>query len=914
MRKAVCSIVSKNYLAAARVLMDGVARNEPDADRIVLLVDRVDGAFDPHRENFRLLLSTALPIPDSSWFHFKYTILELNTAVKPFLMERLLQEGYDAVVYLDPDIQVHSPLDEVWRALRSSNAVLTPHLDQPVEDGKFPGEIDILRTGAYNLGFIGLRRSPQTVEFVRWWGRRLERYCVVNLSSGLFVDQKWMDLLPGMLEPVEVVRHPGYNVAYWNIHGRLVEKTGGSFTVNGQPLCFFHFSGFHPRRPERFSKHQNRFELADLPEGVRTLCAGYANSLLAAGFDETAKWPYAYGSFQDGKPIVDIGRRVWWEMPELVREIADPFGVEGGKRIREVWNEMIPDPAGRWSGFSRLGWWLFESWPEARVLMPDPFGADRLRVLHWLVDSIRLEWSVPEEYFTPIRASISILSRFPGQELPEELLQRLSGDPSWHLPGAARTIHSSRSDLKQTFPDPAGKDRAAYIQWLLTFGRLEHRLPPQVISTLKREWHAALSDMPATRSLPLRARFAAMKAATAWRGRQQLAAQKRAAGGARPQALRRTPLPSAGPLAGINLVGYARAEMGVGESVRAAARAARAAGLEVALCGVEAHPKYRATDLSAGSFADSLPFPVTVLCVNADQTGAIMSQIRSRLDATRYRIGVWAWELEQFPERWMGAFDLLDEVWAPSDFCRTAIAAVSPKPVLRIPHAIELLPDAAVSRESLGMPRSSLTVLYVFDAMSVMARKNPLAAVQAFRQAFGPDDDVSLILKVSHSSAAPEAMAQLRQACAGTKATIIDRVMDRVEVASLIRHADIVLSLHRSEGFGLTLAEAMSAGKLVICTGYSGNMDFTMPGSALPTNYSLVPVGEGNEPYDESALWAEPDIEHAAALLRQAHLDPAMRLRIGEEAERRIRRDLSPQAVGLMMRRRLEALHRRLRD
>lgn len=914
MRKALCTIVSKNYLAAARVLMEGAARHAPDVDRVVLLVDRVEGCFDPARENFRVLLSEELAIPDSRWFHFRYSILELNTAVKPFLIERLLEEGYDSVVYLDPDIQIHSPLDEIWQGLENHNAVLTPHLDRPIDDDKYPSEIDILRTGAYNLGFIGLRRSSETLEFVRWWARRMERYCVVDLAGGLFVDQKWMDLLPGLLEPVRILRHPGYNVAYWNIHGRHMAGSEGAYTVNGQPLKFFHFSGFHPRQQDRFSKHQNRFKLEQLPAASQSVCAGYAKALLDAGFDETSRWPYFYGHFDDGRPVIDTGRKIWWEMPSVVREVADPFSTQGATRIREAWNEMIPDPAGLWSGYSRLGWWLFEARPEVRAVMPDPFGSDRLKVLHWLVDGIRLEWSLPEEYFAPIRASLKIFSKYPDGKLPAELQRQLSGGALWGLPAAARTIHGARNDLKRLFPDPAGKDRGPFLLWLLTFGRLEHHLSPDAVRTLEREWRDALSALPASQAMVMRAKYAAMKAATLWRARQREAEQARAAQGVEPRALLKRASGTIGELAGVNLAGYAMAEMGVGESVRSASRAAKAAGLETALFGVEAHPLYRASDKSAGPLSATLPYPVTILHVNADQTPAVVTELGAKLASTRYKIGYWAWELEDFPERWKGSFDQLDEIWTPSDFCRAAIAAVSPKPVLRIPHCVPPLAEAKHSRESLGVPAGGFTVLFIFDAMSVVARKNPLAAVEAFRRAFSSADDARLILKVSHSEAAPAAMETLRAALGDARVTLLDRVMEREELASLIQHSDCLLSLHRSEGFGLTMAEAMSAGKTMVCTGYSGNMDFTLPGSALPVEYRLVPVGEGNEPYDASSVWAEPDVEHAAALLRQACLDPSLRARMGEEARRRIQRDLSPETVGRMMRKRLEAIHRRLHE
>jgi glycosyltransferase involved in cell wall biosynthesis len=292
----------------------------------------------------------------------------------------------------------------------------------------------------------------------------------------------------------------------------------------------------------------------------------------------------------------------------------------------------------------------------------------------------------------------------------------------------------------------------------------------------------------------------------------------------------------------------------------------------------------------------------------------VLSQLGGRLASTRHKVGFWAWELETFPERWIPAIDHVDEIWTPSNFCRQAIAEVSAKPVLRIPHAIEPPGEASHSREELGIPSSGFTVLFLFDALSVVARKNPLAAIEAFRRAFSEHDDVHLILKVSHSTASQDSVRLMREAAAGAPITIIDRVMDRPEIASLMRHADCLLSLHRSEGFGLTMAEAMSVGKTVICTGYSGNMDFTVPGSALPVEYSLVPVGNGCEPYDAGSVWAEPDREHAAALLRQVWMDASLRSRIGEEARKRMLRDFSPETVGRMMRRRLEGIHRRLNE
>jgi hypothetical protein len=279
--------------------------------------------------------------------------------------------------------------------------------------------------------------------------------------------------------------------------------------------------------------------------------------------------------------------------------------------------------------------------------------------------------------------------------------------------------------------------------------------------------------------------------AAARQARLRAAEVERKSRGLEPQPLARRFPPAAGAV-GVNLAGYARAEMGVGESVRSAARAARAAGLEYALLGVEAHPMYRASDKSAGELSASLPFPVTILHMNADQTPLVISELGARLDATRYRIGYWAWELDEFPERWRSSFEYVDEIWTPSEFCRMAIAAESMKPVLRMPHAVEPPGEAAHSREALGVPRAAFTALFAFDAMSVVERKNPLAAVEAFRKAFSEADDARLVLKISHAEAAPEALAEIRAAIGGAPVTLIDRVMDRGEMHSLIAHADCV--------------------------------------------------------------------------------------------------------------------------
>src|SRR5262245_20700770 len=190
MKTAVCTIIAKNYLPYARVLMQSLRRWAPEMRRFAILVDRVDGYFDPLGEDFEIILSEDIPIPQSRWFHFKYSVLELSTAIKPFALEFLFEKySLESICYFDPDIKVYNHLGLLSSALHSHSIVLTPHLTGVRQDDRRPSELDILRAGAYNLGFIGLRACPETRQFLKWWQDRLYDQCVVDLAEGLFVDQ-----------------------------------------------------------------------------------------------------------------------------------------------------------------------------------------------------------------------------------------------------------------------------------------------------------------------------------------------------------------------------------------------------------------------------------------------------------------------------------------------------------------------------------------------------------------------------------------------------------------------------------------------------------------------------------------------------------------------------------------------------
>src|SRR5689334_14285715 len=214
----ICTIIAKNYLAQARCLAESFYAQHPDGRMFVLLIDQPDGCFDPHDQPFTVVLVPELAIRGFAQMAFRYNVLELSTAVKPFFIEYLFDHADLAhLIYLDPDIYCYRPLTPLLDALQTHMLALTPHLLEPLDDQHHPNELDILRVGVYNLGCIGLARGPELLAFLRWWQRRLERECVVDLSQGLFVDQGWIDLAPSLFAGVTIVRDPGCNVAYWNL-------------------------------------------------------------------------------------------------------------------------------------------------------------------------------------------------------------------------------------------------------------------------------------------------------------------------------------------------------------------------------------------------------------------------------------------------------------------------------------------------------------------------------------------------------------------------------------------------------------------------------------------------------------------------------------------------------------------------
>jgi glycosyltransferase involved in cell wall biosynthesis/GT2 family glycosyltransferase len=360
---------------------------------------------------------------------------------------------------------------------------------------------------------------------------------------------------------------------------------------------------------------------------------------------------------------------------------------------------------------------------------------------------------------------------------------------------------------------------------------------------------------------------------------------------------------------GVNFTGFFNGEFGVGVAARNYAHAFTSASIPHSLHNL-AVAGQRFNDRTFTDFAQDNPYLINLVHVNADLTEAVTDSMDAGFFSDRYNIGLWVWELERFPEQWHRHFERYHEIWVPSEFCRQAVAAVSPIPVVTMPHPIVLDQGKATSnRKQFTLPGDEFVFLFVFDYLSVFQRKNPLAVIEAFKSAFSRQDKATLVIKCINAHYSPEKARLLEESAKGGKIRFINQHLDNDDMLSLMASADSFVSLHRSEGFGLGMAQSMYLGKPVIATAYSGNMDFMTGENSFPVNYRLVELENDYGPYAKGNFWAEPDLNHAAELMRLLFNRRDLAANRAEIAARDIKEKLNPETIGARLEQRVREIH-----
>jgi hypothetical protein len=280
-RVAIAAIATTSYLPCAAALAASLPAAHPDTERVLLWVDAPAGVQleDAARQLGypRVIVPQELVTAERlAGMRARYSVSELCFALKPLLLCKMLDSGCESAIYLDADIFVYRGLAPVFEAFAGNSIALTPHITGSLpDDDRLPRDITILRAGAFNLGFIGVRNTPDARRFLDWWAARASRYGYVDPLRGWGGDQKWCDMVPGLFDDVAILKNPGYNVAYWNLPSRPLSRVDGKWFAGGEPLAFFHFSGFDPKHPGVLSKFQDRIDPSDDPL-LSQLLADYA--------------------------------------------------------------------------------------------------------------------------------------------------------------------------------------------------------------------------------------------------------------------------------------------------------------------------------------------------------------------------------------------------------------------------------------------------------------------------------------------------------------------------------------------------------------------------------------------------------------------------------------------------------------
>jgi glycosyltransferase involved in cell wall biosynthesis len=461
-----------------------------------------------------------------------------------------------------------------------------------------------------------------------------------------------------------------------------------------------------------------------------------------------------------------------------------------------------------------------------------------------------------------------------------------------------------RPDVLRAYPDLNGAEGAECVRWCWAFGREEMGIPERF-----------MPPRPGEAPPPAPPEGAGEAPRSAERGDPQPAGMPGASengGLARP-----TDADGRGtggdPYPAVRVTGYLGHTLGLGAAARGYVQALSAAGVPTSTASVPLHHLELPAELADGygqtgfeELVHSGHHGYEVVAVNADELPGLVGRLGEEYFQGP-RIGIWGWETNTIPARWARAFALVDEIWVYSRFMAENIGAAAPVPTLALPPPVQR-PTAPAQPLRLGVPEGFL-FLFAFDYLSTIQRKNPVGLIEAFKRAFAPGEGPQLLLKTINAPLRPLAEEEVLWAAHGRPDVhVVDCSLSAAERDALMAACDCYVSLHRSEGFGLTLAEAMAIGKPTIGTGYSGNVDFMTAENSYLVEYELTRVGPDCEIYPAEGEWAQPSVEHAAALLRRVCEHPEEAARRGAQASVDIARQLSPQATGAAMRKRLVEL------
>lgn len=751
------TICSNNYIPMAKVWLKSVQSFYPNAKFFIFLADELIDIQGFYPENCSTVPASQIGIDKFNNFSFRYNILEFNTAIKPSAILYLLNNNFQNVLYFDPDIKIYNPLNKIFDALKTNQIVLTPHLTKPLTAGNIPNDFTIMSAGVYNLGFIAVSEGKDTRDIVQWWRDHLQYKCIIDLNNGVFVDQKYIDLVPGYSDKVYILRDTEHNVAYWNLHQRNLKLENNTILVDGSPLCFYHFSGFNINITSHLSKYTTSYRDDELSSELKFLLNEYISELRLFQHGTIPMGIYSYGKFTSGVQI-----------PMVVREM---FRTE------------------------------FTDWPAEQ----SPFDTFE-EYLH--LPSI--EWATFHNGYL-----ISNLLAF---------------------------IHKQNDSLRFHFPMGEPNSAANLVNWFVNHG-INHVDDRRLVEpTVLKLAHI---DLPI----------------------KSVASQS-------------------GNTYDISVIGYHNLALDQGEIAHQILKTLHLSGSKV--CAIPVN-----LNVTSDFVKRPLPellvskatTPIQIFCINAEHYPEVLTSLKNSINSNAYRVIIPFWDLEVFPEKWLPAFDLADEIWAPSNFIQAMLAPRLQKPVIRMPFSLDLATNITGNRSKWNIDEESFIFYFSLDYLSFPQIKNPLAVVNAFEKLIHSISrshhfyKTKLLIKGINKDKlnGVNPVFEKIQSSIILKENIIeiDESLSKEDTLSLMASCNAVISLHRSEGLDLVIPQAMALGLPVIATDYSASSEFVNPATAWPVDFKFKALEDSDHPEWKQQHWADADINHAAWLMLEVLNNPA---------------------------------------
>lgn len=909
------TIVSENYLALALTLAESFFEYHSKSKFWIAICDEASQeSIDAITQVGAIpILYEDLFLPQADVLKYRYTILELNTAIKPFVLEHCLNLNPDlqAIAYIDPDIKIYSPMIEVWKPLleNQANCCLTPHMLSPTDDDFHPSLLNIIQSGTYNLGFIGLSRCGWTYEFLNWWQSKLYSYCVVDIPRGLFTDQKWIDLVPGFNPNCKIIANLGYNVAYWNLHERNIRFHDKQYWVNGSALSFFHFSGYSPLKPTVLSKHQNRHHLTERPDLI-DLFKDYSQSLKKYDHFERTKITYSFSLIN--KNISN--NLVFLQILKTCHEegISHPDITNLKSFSKYILTPTYSTDDEIHTPFIRA---LFKIRPDVKDHFLIKSHQDTIKLKEWLMSSGQKEIQAADfiAYLEDINIDHWIYEHPLEKSYSDKLLeQKIFSTSSIYQFFRSAINYLGQQDEICDLNDYFSRNFEISLQSFISFVRIITSRPDVVAHfnffndrfEVEKMIDWVLNDSSIRKDGLTYIDILVFKKIYYYL----------------PESLReflhknipKNSIPTIKQKAkseglNINIAALFNAPTGIGESGRCFLRIAQQLPnpeihtLDIPTKYIVSPDDFSTIDkeLNLGHFMNA---DASFVILNADCTCKAINSLPGTFKSNKKHFGYWAWETPAIPVDMLIQTEIYDHILVPSEYVKKSLISAVTVPVDVIPHCtdpfminnFESLSSDQFKQEINAFCGSSFVIGFAYDSKSIQVRKNPGAILKVINILREKHLDVKAIIKIASPSYGNLEFERFVANAKKLGCYLIFENLSKPDVYYFLSRINTFVSMHRAEGFGLMLLESMSLGTVAVATGHSGNLDFMNTNNALLIDYEKFMLSKKEGPYPSGTMWADPSIVDCANQLETIINDKNLYDTIALQGKYSINKDFSP--------------------